>query len=101
MLRLLAGVWLALIVLVPSDGFACRADSDCTGPARCVKTYGEREGVCERGVAPVDEQPGRHVADPERASGTEGQRCEFGGDCVEGLYCMPTSNPKIRVCRHY
>jgi len=99
--RLIAGGAVVLILLLSIDAAACRADSDCPGGSRCVKTFGEREWVCERGVTPIEGEPGRHVGDPGRPKGTEGQRCEFGGDCVEGLYCMEAGNSGVRVCRHY
>ena len=99
--RLMAGGAFGLILLLSIDAAACQFDNDCPGGGRCVKTFGDREGVCERGVAPPHGQPERNVGGRDRPKGLEGQRCEFGGDCANGLYCMQTSNPEVRVCRPY
>ena len=99
--RLIAGGAVVLILLLSIDAAACRADSDCPGASRCVKTFGQREGVCERGTTPIDGERGRQVGDPNRPEGTEGQPCEFGGDCVDGLYCLEQGNSGMRVCRPY
>jgi hypothetical protein len=99
--RLIVAGVAASSLLFAIDAAACRTDTDCPGGSRCVKGFGEPAGVCERGVRPVDETAERRIIDPGPAEGGEGQPCEFGGDCAEGLYCMDTGYSGKRVCGRY
>ena len=51
----MAGVVIILIFFFSLDAAACQNDRDCPAASRCVRTFGQLEGVCERGVGPVDE----------------------------------------------
>ena len=97
--RLLATGAICLILLLSRGAAACHTDTDCPAASRCVRTFGQPEGVCERGVAPVDGEVRRRLGEPGAPKGTEGQICEFASDCAAGLSCDAQANSSIRTCR--
>jgi len=96
--RLLAGAAVPLILLLSTDGRACQTDQDCGGASRCVRTWGQNDGVCERGMAPIQGDERRPLGDPNRPRATEGKACELTVDCVQGLFCLAQPNTDARVC---
>ena len=98
MRRLLACGTIALILLHSMDAVACEHDRDCPAASRCVKSFDKVEGVCERGVAPIEGDQRRRVGDPRAPKATEGKPCEFTSDCDDGLTCVAQSNSNLRVC---
>lgn len=98
MRHLLTGGAITLILLFSTDSVACQNDRDCPAASRCVRTFGQTEGICERGVAPIEGDEQRRIGDPAAPKGTEGKPCEFTIDCVSGLTCVAQSNSSLRVC---
>ena len=96
--RLFAAGAIALILLFSSDAFACQHDRDCPAASRCVRTWGQGQGFCERGVAPIEGDETRRIGDPSAPRRTEGQSCELTVDCVPGLVCAMQSNGDVRIC---
>ena len=99
MRHLLSGGAISLILLLSSDAVACQSDRDCPAASRCVRTtFGQSEGVCETGVAPIEGEERSRVGESGAPKGTEGKPCEFTGDCASGLSCVAKSNSSLRVC---
>jgi len=98
MRRLLAGGAITLILVLSTDVDACQVDQDCPAASRCVRTFGQPEGICERGVPPIEGDEQRRIGDPANPKGTEGKPCEFTIDCASGLTCAAQSNSSLRVC---
>jgi hypothetical protein len=96
--RLLAAGAIALILLLATDGEACWSDQDCGGAHRCVRTWGGGEGVCERGIAPIQGDDPRRIGDRDRPRSKERQPCELTVDCMEGLVCSMQPNTDVRIC---
>jgi hypothetical protein len=96
MYRLLAGI--PLILLLSTDAAACQTDQDCGGASRCVRTWGQSQGVCERGIAPIQGDDPRSFGNPNRPKATEGQACELTVDCMQGLVCAMQPNSEARIC---
>ena len=97
MYRIFAAATIATILLFPGRAPACDWDSDCPAASRCVKRFGQPEGVCQRGIAPIDTDERRSPRDP-RKPGTVGQPCDFQSDCLRGLTCVAQGNPTQKVC---
>lgn len=98
MRRLLAAVAATLVLVLSIDAVACQSDRDCSAASRCVRTFGEPYGVCERGVVPSDAKEGRRIDEPDAPKRTEGKRCQFTDDCASGLTCVAQGDPNQRVC---
>jgi len=99
MRRVLAGGAISLILLLSIDAVACQGDRDCPAASRCVRTtFGQSEGVCERGVAPIEGEGRPRVGESGAPKGTEGKPCEFTEDCAPGLVCAAQSNSSLRLC---
>jgi hypothetical protein len=98
MRRLLAGAAIALGLALATDAAACRSNRDCPPDARCIPTFGQPEGVCERGLSPVDGFGPVTPSTPNDGKGREGQRCQFPSDCAVDLTCVSQGAPGYRVC---
>lgn len=98
MYRVIAGVAILLILMLSRDALACRSDQDCGGASRCVRILGQIDGVCERGLPPIQGDDHRRLGDPDRPKGTQGQACELTVDCMEGLVCAMQPNTDVRIC---
>jgi hypothetical protein len=96
--RLLTAGAIPLIFLLSADAPACQTDRDCGGAGRCVKTWGQIDGVCERGLPPIQGDDPRPVGHPDRPRSAEGQACELTVDCVQGLVCAMQPNTSARIC---
>ncbi len=96
--RLLAAAAIPLILLLSTDARACQNDRDCGAASRCVRTPGQLDGVCERGLAPIQGDDPRRIGHPDRPQGLEGQVCELTVDCVQGLFCVMQPNTDVRIC---
>jgi hypothetical protein len=99
LMRTRVGGALIAFLLLATDAAACTNDRDCPAGSRCViGSFGAIEGVCQRGVAPIE-------GDEWRIQGREGpkigagQACEFSVDCAEGLTCQRVENSSVRTCR--
>ncbi len=96
--RVLACAAIPLILLLSTDAVACRSDQDCGGASRCVRIWGQIDGVCERGLPPIQGDDHRRLGDPDRPKGREGQACELTVDCMENLVCAMQPNTDVRIC---
>jgi hypothetical protein len=97
-MRIFALGVITLIFLLSSDSNACETDQDCPATSRCVRVFGERHGVCERGPAPIQGDPRRGADEGSSRKGMLGDACYDDGDCVRGLRCTAESSTRRRNC---
>jgi hypothetical protein len=96
--RTIAAGVVAWVFLLSSDAVACQSDRDCSAASRCVRAFGQLEGVCERGVAPVEGNERRPFGAPDAPKRREGQACELSIDCFYPLTCVLQPNTNQGVC---
>ena len=87
------------LLFLPHDASACERDFECPAGSRCVKRFGELDGVCQRGVSPDPRRDqGRPTPGKARTPGRAGAPCEFQTDCGPGLSCVSRGSSSQRVC---
>ncbi|HEY8152881.1 MAG TPA: hypothetical protein VII72_01995 [Myxococcota bacterium] len=98
MRRLFVVASIASILLLGVDAVACQTDTDCSAASRCIRTFGQLEGVCERGISPVQGVERRPLGAPGTPKGEEGHPCELEEDCGSGLHCVAKTDSTTRIC---
>lgn len=88
-----------VFLALPIEASACRGDWDCPATSRCVKSFGQLNGTCERGLPPINENDRRTVGDPRNPKKTLGKACQFDIDCASGQSCVAQGNTGLGVCR--
>ena len=89
--------WIALLGLALTSGSAtaCSFNTDCDIGSRCVKQYGELDGVCVGGMYPGNSNDDAPVYQP---GSRRGYTCSFNTDCDVGQSCVKQSGSIDGVC---
>jgi hypothetical protein len=97
--RIFAWAALAALLVLPGEASACEGDGDCPGHSRCVRSFGQLSGVCERAASSSERREPRRVGDPREPGGSVGAPCDFESDCADGLRCVRQSGTRQKSCR--